>query len=275
VSRIKFIQLSCALFCIISLASIAGAEPPGNGSNWVMTFNDEFDGTVLDTGKWATVYIFGGRTNNDELEWYVDDADQHVVSNGTLKLIAVKENVSGHSYTSGMISSHKSFSQNQGYWEGRMKLPKGKGLWPALWLLPTPYQWPPEIDIMENLGHATNVVYMTNHWGSDSNHQQNSSSYSGPDFSADFHTFGIEWSSSAITWYIDGVQRKTSTSGVPSGQMHVIVNLAVGGSWPGSPDSSTVFPKQLEVDYIRIYKRATATPPSSPPASPKGLRVAP
>jgi beta-glucanase (GH16 family) len=275
-ARIKSIQLWCLLFCLALLPSIAGAEPPGNASNWIMTFNDEFDGASLDLVKWKTTYIWGGRTNNDELEWYVDDADQHIVSEGTLKLIAKKESVSGHSYTSGLISSHASFSQTYGYWEGRMKLPKGKGLWPALWTLPTPYDWPPEIDIMENLGNQTTKVYMTNHWGTDQSHQQYSTSYTGSDFSAGFHVFGIEWTDSAIVWYVDGVQRARSTSGIPSGKMHMIANLAVGGSWPGSPDSSTVFPAQLEIDYIRVYQQADSPPtPSSPPASPKGLRTVP
>lgn len=275
-ARNKSILLWCLLFCVALLPSIAGAEPPGNGSNWVMTFSDEFDGTALDTTKWATTYPGGARTNNDELEWYVDDPDHHVVSNGTLKLIARKESASGRSYTSGMITSYPSFNQVYGYWEGRMKLPKGRGLWPGLWTLPYPQAWPPEIDIMENLGHQPNVVYMTYHWGSESNHQQSGINYTGPDYSADFHTFGVEWTSSAITWYVDGVQRNRVTSSITTGKMYILANLAVGGSWPGSPDSSTVFPAQLEIDYIRVYQRADSPPaPASPPASPKGLRTVP
>jgi len=250
--------LLMSIFLSLALTSTTSAAPPGNASDWTLKFSDEFDGASLDLAKWETVYISGDRTNNDELEWYVDDADQHVVSDGTLKLIAKKESVSGHSYTSGLISSHASFSQTYGYWESRMRLPKGKGLWPAFWTLPTPQGWPPEIDIMENLGNQPNKVYMTNHWGTESNDQQYSTSYTGPDFSAGFHVFGMEWSSSSITWYVDGVQRARSTSGVPTCEMHTILNLAVGGSWPGSPDSSTVLPAQLEIDYIRVYKRSTS-----------------
>ena len=257
------------LFCPPALA-----DPPGDQSQWIMTFNDEFNGTSLDLSKWATTYPGGYRTNNDELEWYVDDADQHVVSNGTLKLIAKRESVSGHQYTSGMITSYPSFNQTYGYWEGRMKLPKGRGLWPAIWTLPKSNAWPPEIDIMENLGHQPTVVYLTYHWGTSSNHQQSSSSYSGPDFSGGFHTFGIDWNSSGITWYVDGVQRKKVTSSITNSPMYILLNLAVGGSWPGSPDSSTVFPAQLEVDYVRVYAKGVAPPPTNePPDPPKDLTI--
>lgn len=250
----------CGLFL---WSSISLSAPPGDQSNWTLTFNDEFDGTSLDTTKWATKYIDGARTNNDELEWYVDDAENHVVSDGTLKLVAEKQvSQSGYPYTSGMISSHISFSQAYGYWEGRMKLPKGKGLWPALWMLPTPAAWPPEIDIMENLGNNVYTVYMTNHWANSSGgHQQNGGSYTGPDFSAGFHTLGVEWSSDLIVWYIDGVERFRSTSGVPSGKMHILANLAVGGFWPGNPDSSTIFPAVLEIDWIRVYKKEGSSTP--------------
>lgn len=266
--------LSLSIFCLLLPQGLALGAPPGNPSDWVMTFNDEFDGTSLDLSKWDTKYIFGTRTlsGNSELEWYVDDAAHHVVSDGTLKLIATKESSqSGYPYTSGMISSHKSFSQAYGYFEASMKLPAGRGLWPAFWLLPTPAAWPPEIDVMENLGHDTRTVYMTNHYTSGGSHASTGTSYNGPDFSAGFHTFGLEWSFSAIVWYIDGVERYRLTSNIPSGKMHAIVNLAVGGSWPGAPDASTVFPNQLEIDYIRVYSRG-ASPDTTPPANPTNLR---
>jgi beta-glucanase (GH16 family) len=238
--------------------------PPGNPSGWVLNFSDEFDGTSLDLTKWNKTYPNGGRTNNDELEWYVDNAQ--TVSNGTLKLVAKHESAhSGYPYTSGMICSYNKFSQTYGYFEARMKIPAGQGLWPAFWLVPTPSVWPPEIDVMENLGNDPSLIYMTSHYSANypspgepygGSYQ---GTYGGTNFSTGFHRFGVEWSSTAIVWYVDGVERYRVTQRVPilgygfTG-MYMIANLAVGGSWPGNPDAS-LFPTQLEIDYIRAYKR--------------------
>ena len=276
------LTLSLSIFCLLLLQGFSWAAPPGNPSEWVMTFSDEFDGTSLDLSKWATTYAGGGRTNNDELEWYVDNAQ--IVSNGTLKLVAKHESAhSGFPYTSGMISGHKSFSQMYGYFEIRMKIPAGKGFWPAFWLLPLPNAWPPEIDVMENLGHDTHTIYMTHHYATNypnvggGKGGQHGGAYTGPDYSADFHTYGVEWSATAIVWYFDGVERYRSTEHIPLAGygftgMYVIANLAVGGSWPGAPDASTVFPNQLEIDYIRVYSRRSSQD-TTPPAAPRGLRV--
>jgi beta-glucanase (GH16 family) len=196
------------------------ASPPGNASDWALTFGDEFEGTSLDLSKWATTYADGSRTNNDELEWYVDDA--HIVSAGTLKLLAKYDTVQpGFPYTSGMISSHNGFSQAYGYFEASMKIPSGYGLWPAFWLLPLPLNWPPEIDVMENLGKDTRRIYMYHHYSTNYPYPGEpeggsvGTSYYGPGYSSGFHTYGVEWSPSAITWYIDGVQRYRSTYKVP------------------------------------------------------------
>ena len=117
---------SLIIFCLLLIQGFAWAAPPGSPSDWVMTFNDEFDGTSLDLSKWDKTYQWGGRTNNDELEWYLDNAQ--VVSNGTLKLVAKHETAHyGFPYTSGMISGHKSFSQMYGYFEIRMKILRVKG----------------------------------------------------------------------------------------------------------------------------------------------------
>jgi len=276
------LTLSLSIFCLLLPQGFSWAAPPGNPSEWVMTFSDEFDGTSLDLSKWATTYAGGGRTNNDELEWYVDNAQ--IVSNGTLKLVAKHESAhSGFPYTSGMISGHKSFSQMYGYFEIRMKIPAGKGFWPAFWLLPLPNAWPPEIDVMENLGHDTHTIYMTHHYATNypnvggGKGGQHGGAYTGPDYSADFHTYGVEWSATAIVWYFDGVERYRSTEHIPLAGygftgMYVIANLAVGGSWPGAPDASTVFPNQLEIDYIRVYSRRSSQD-TTPPAAPRGLRV--
>jgi beta-glucanase (GH16 family) len=238
--------------------------PPGTPSGWAMTFSDEFDGTSLDLTKWITTYPFGYRTNNDEVEWYVDNAQ--VVANGALKLVAKHETAhTGYPYSSGMICSYNKFSQSYGYFEARMKIPAGRGLWPAFWICPYPSVWPPEIDVMENLGYDPSLIYMTSHYSANypsagepygGSYQ---GTYGGTNFSTSFHRFGVEWSSTAIVWYVDGVERYRVTQKVPVlGQgftgMYMIANLAVGGSWAGDPDP-TLFPTQLEIDYIRAFKR--------------------
>jgi beta-glucanase (GH16 family) len=243
-------------------------QPVGPSGPWTLTFRDEFDGTILDRNVWGTTYPAGERTNNDELEWYTDDDTTHVVSNGTLKLVAYKQSSQGgYPYTSGMISSHNSFNQMYGYFEARMKLPSGAGLWPAFWLLPVPFNWPPEIDVMENLGQSCSTLYLSNHWSSawpnGVGEPQGGSStvaYTGTNYCSGFHTYGVEWTSSTIDFYVDGVRRARITDHVPVANpvfsgMHLIANLAVGGSWPGAPTSSTPFPSALEIDYVRVWKR--------------------
>jgi MYXO-CTERM domain-containing protein len=115
-----------------------------------------------------------------------------------------------------------------------------------------------EIDIHEILGQQPSTVYMTVHWGTDysSGHKSDGSSWVGPDFSADFHVFGLEWNPDSIVWTIDGVERKRHTGdGVPQVEMYIIINLAIGGSWPGAPDSTTTFPGLYQIDYVRAYTR--------------------
>jgi beta-glucanase (GH16 family) len=230
-----------------------------------MTFSDEFNGASLDRNVWRTAYGWGDRTNNDELEWYVDNANE--VSGGTLKLIAKEESaVPGFPYTSGLISGDRSLVQMYGYFEARMKLPRGRGLWPAFWLLPSPFTWPPEIDVMENLGDDTTTVYLTNHWSANYPNPglpwggSEGGIYQGPDYASDFHTYGVEWNAETIIWYLDGVERCRTSNYVPiAGHgftgFYMIANLAVGGSWPGPPDDNTVFPALLEIDYIRAFAK--------------------
>jgi beta-glucanase (GH16 family) len=242
--------------------------PIGPAGPWTLAFRDEFDGSALNTDIWETKYADGSRTNNDELEWYVDDDRVHVVSDGTLKLVALDESShGGYPYTSGMISSHNSFNQMYGYFEARMKLPAGRGFWPAFWLLPVPFTWPPEIDIMENLGHDCSTIYTSNHWSSkypdgvgEPEGGAQTVAYTGANYCSGFHTFGVEWTASTLDFYIDGVRRARITNQVPVPNasftgMYITANLAVGGSWPGAPNSETPFPSALEIDYIRVWRR--------------------
>ena len=221
-----------------------------------LIFSDEFDANTLDSSKWNTHY-FWGRTNSDnnEEEYYADDAFDFT---GTyLRLRADRRDMAGFHYTSGMISSHDKFSFQYGYIEIRARVPAGKGLWPAFWLLPASKEYTSEIDILEVLGQEPTKVYMTN-WSLNPDGSGDGfpiqSSYSGPDFSQAFHTFAVRWAPDSIIWYVDGQQRFQTSQAVPQQPMYIIANLAVGGSWPGSPNSNTPFPSYYDIDYIRVYQ---------------------
>lgn len=169
-------------------------------------------------------------------------------------------------YLSGILASYESFKFTHGYAEARVKVPAGQGLWPAFWLLNTHYvENNPEIDIMEALGQNRHVVHHTYHHFLPGVGTVSSPTYDtvGPDFSEDFHTFGMSWEPKQIIWYVDGMEtrRVTNSDYKISGQaMYVLANLAVGGNWPGDPDATTEFPAEYEIDYIRVYKRDVAVP---------------
>jgi beta-glucanase (GH16 family) len=271
--------LGFLIFLFFISPQVAYADPPGNQSDWIMTFSDEFNGNTLDHTKWGTTYRLGARTNNDELEWYVDNA--HLVSDGTLKLIAKYETAqTGFPYTSGMISSKVdsgspyivNFSSTYGYFESRIKVPSGNGTWPAFWLLPAPGGWPPEIDIMEIHGEHIQAYSMTNHRSCDYPLvgggwcDLTGFAYQLPvndgDFSTSFHTFGVDWEPGLIIWYLDGVERFRTTNYVPVVNlddpggvtgMYIIANLAIGGG--GHIPIPAEFPKQMEIDYIKVYQK--------------------
>jgi len=252
--------------------SPAGAAPPAD-STWNLAFADEFDGAALNDQKWHTCHWWASTTcsieTNNELELYT--RNNVSVADGMLKLQARRENAvawngSTYNYTSGMVSTGgkvdeiaPGFVFTYGYVEARVKVPKGKGLWPALWLLPANHGWPPEIDVMEILGDQPNVTNMNYHYlRPDGSHAEAGTSWTGPDFSADWHTFGVDWSAEAMVWYVDGVERfrYTDASKITSEPSYVLLNLAVGGNWPGSPDATTPFPSDYLVDYLRVWNRS-------------------
>jgi beta-glucanase (GH16 family) len=252
-------RIFCCLFLLLFFFNLILAAPPKT-SNWILTFEDNFELTSLDTNKWHPHDHFCGVRNN-ELQAYIPE--NVIIENGLCKLKCEKKNANyGYcglssivkEYASGIIISMNKFDQKYGYFEIRCKIPKGKGYWPAFWLLPY-NKWPPEIDILEILGHEPNKVYMTNHYIVNGQHQSTGSSFLGPDFSKDFHTFGVEWDSLKLVWYVDSIERFRSTNGIPQEPFYILINLALGGSWPGSPDSTTIFPGFFEIDWVRAYKK--------------------
>ncbi len=230
----------------------AAAQCPPDG--WIPTWSDEFSGTSLDGSKWRAENA--ALVKNNELEYYSPTAV--TVANGFVTLTSTNVPMGGRPYTSGLIETKNRFSQKYGRFEMRARLPKTKGMWPAYWMLPAAGQWPPEIDIMEMLGHQPYKVYMTHHWGTWPNVQSEGGFYIGPDFSEDFHTFTADWYPDRIEYFVDGVMRAKHASNIPQEPFYIIINTAVGGDWPGNPDGTTVFPQQFVVDYVRVYSHDPA-----------------
>jgi beta-glucanase (GH16 family) len=246
--------------------------PLGPSGSWRLAYGDDFNGTALDATKWTDCYQWsvGGCTtaSNHELQWY--RPENISVANGAMRLTAKREAVVGrdgitYPYSSGMASTGADLNRGvpakftfmYGYAETRVLLPRGTGLWPSMWLLPADGSWPPELDVFENLGNDMKTIHLTTHWGTPGNHQQSGGTFTGPDFAAGWHTIGLDWQPDSLTWYVDGVAVRTYTSaaGIPSKPMYLLVNLAVGGDWPGSPDASTAFPAVYQLDYVRVWQR--------------------
>jgi beta-glucanase (GH16 family) len=265
-------------------------DPKNLSSTAVLTFKDEFDTLSLrsaGSGTWTTNYWWGAAngstlTNNGEQEWYINhlyaptaSVKPWTVNNGVLTLTgapadaSIQPHINNYKYTSGMITSYESFTQQYGYFEMRAQLPAGQGLWPAFWLLPANGQWPPEIDIMEVIGSDPFTLHTythTNETGTKTHRGEPNPV--GVNTSTGYHTYAVNWQSDYITWYFDGTEvYKTNTPADAHQPMYILANLAIGGYWPGSPNASTVFPAEMKVDYIRAY--ADAPPPSvvQPPPS--------
>ncbi|MFK7992821.1 MAG: family 16 glycosylhydrolase [Granulosicoccus sp.] len=171
-------------------------------------------------------------------------------------------------YLSGMINTYEAFKFTHGYVEARVKVPKGKGLWPAFWTLPTHYVADvPEIDIMEYIGQYPNETYHTYHYfdipAGWKTIRTPTYETIGPDYSKDFHVFSMSWDPEQIIWYVDGMETRRVDSSewvIPNQAMYILANLAVGGNWPTSPDPNTEFPAVFELDYIRAYKKEMDRP---------------
>jgi beta-glucanase (GH16 family) len=267
------VSLCSGLFALLLSATIACA-------GWELTFSDEFDGEALNPTKWKVSDIWNNGTlsGNGEQQCYVPEGVKQ--SEGMLRLTAqpgvtpaanCKGATSDLRYTSGMVTTSgcnqyetsdyckkfTPFAQTYGYFEVRAKLPKGKGFWPAFWLAPMDLVWPPEIDIMEALGHTPSTVHQTYHYKDAAGaHKQIGKAYNGADFTSKFSTFGLDWRPGLLIWYVDGRETfRIASPDVASKPMYLQLNLAVGGNWPGNPDQATPFPSSMVVDYVRVYKR--------------------
>ena len=241
----------------------------GNDTTYKLVWSDEFNsaaGTALDASKW-TYDVGGNGWGNSELEYYTNgNANAAMDGNGNLAITVKKESMSGMSYTSSRVKTLGLESWIYGRVEARIKIPKGQGMWPAFWLLGTDINtnsWPAcgEIDVMENVGKEPNVVHGSMHGPgySGGTGPTAQTSLSSPVGDA-FHVFAIEWEQNVNRWYVDNTLYSTKTpNDIPTGatwvyahSFFILLNVAVGGTWPGSPDSTTVFPQQMLVDYVRV-----------------------
>ena len=239
--------------------------PTPSPTGWTLAWADEFNGTALDGSKW-NIELNGNGGGNNELQYYTARPENVRVTGGNLVLEARREAYMGKGYTSGRITTQNKHSWQYGRMEARMKIPTGPGTWPAFWMLGNAIAtagWPAggEIDIMEHVNNES-WVHGTIHWSNQNNTYSNYGGKSGNlDFSQ-FHVYAAEWDSSAIRYYVNGVKyHEVSIAGGVNGtsEFHapyfLLFNLAVGGNWPGNPDASTVFPHQMQVDYVRVFRK--------------------
>ena len=258
-----------------TVSSSVDPQPVNQTSEWRLVFRDEFDGDTLNSDRWVPCYWWddGGCTNegNNERQWYLPE--NILVYDGMLHLRAREEAVRGsngvdYPYTSGMVttgsrvydpSAPPKFSFRYGFAEIRAKLPAGRGLWPAFWLMPDNQTSKPEIDVMEFLGHDPSTIRMTMHYLDEAEERQRvTEALIGIDFSEDWHIFAIDWTPEAVIWYVDGIERfRYDGPYVPDVNMYLLLNLAVGGDWPGNPDQNTQFPIDYMIDYVRVWVRNT------------------
>jgi beta-glucanase (GH16 family) len=244
-----------------------GYTTPTSYSGMTMVWNDEFEGATLDDAYWS--YETGTGTDgwgNNELQYYRKENTS--VKDGYLVITAKKENYMGSSYTSSRLITKDKKSFQYGRIDIRAALPKGQGIWPALWMLGDNFStvgWPKcgETDIMELVGGTgkDNTVHGTVHWDNAGAYASHTDSYtlSSGIFNDKFHVFSIVWTASRITWYVDDVEFNaidTTPEGLSEfrAKFFFIFNVAVGGKWPGSPDATTSFPQHMVVDYIRVFQ---------------------
>ncbi len=268
--------VAAAALTLAGLLALSGCSntsaPPA--TRWVLTWSDEFDGPFgqrPDSTRWR--YDIGTDWGNAQLEYDTDRPENvSLDGNGHLVITAREESYLGRDYTSGRINTHRFFAQQSGRFEARIRLPSGRGLWPAFWLLGSNFEsvnWPGcgEIDIMEYRGQEPGVSHGSLHGPGYSGGNAVTSRFTlpaGARFDQGFHVFAVEWNEDQITWIVDDTRFFSVRSAdlPPGGQwvfrqpFFIILNVAVGGNFVGPPDASTVFPQQMRVDYVRVYRRA-------------------
>jgi beta-glucanase (GH16 family) len=268
---------SILLLLCTSAATQTSTPPPRAG--WTLAWSDEFNApndSPVDSSKWV-LESGGNGWGNQELEYYLARPQNAFQQDGNLVIKVLEEKYTGpdgmtRNYTSARLKTQGKFSQKYGRFEARIKIPYGQGIWPAFWMLGDDIEkkgWPKcgEIDIMENIGKEPAMVHGTIHGPGYSGDKGIGAPFelaAGQRFADDFHVFAVEWEPKAIRFYVDDHLYTTRTpSDLPKGArwvyqhpFFIILNVAVGGGWPGNPDATTVFPQTMLADYVRVYRRA-------------------
>jgi beta-glucanase (GH16 family) len=267
--------LTILLACAISADHAASPELSSTGRTLV--WSDEFNGangSPVDATKWVSE-TGGGGWGNEELEYYTARRENAYQQDGNLVIQAVEEKYTGpdgvsRNYTSARLTTHGKFTQAYGRFEARIKIPQGQGIWPAFWMLGDDFDqvtWPScgEIDIMENIGKEPDIVHGTIHGPGYSGDKGIGAPFALPadqSFADTFHVYAVDWEPKAIRFYVDDHLYATRTPAdlppdtrwVYDHPFFLVLNVAVGGLWPGNPDASTSFPQTMLVDYVRVYR---------------------
>jgi len=252
--------------------SIASRSTPAVAAAGTLLAADEFDGpagSAPNSAVWR--YDLGaGGWGNGELQTYTDSR-RNAALDGAGNLVITARREADGSFTSARLKTEGTSTAQYGRIEARIRIPRGQGIWPAFWMLGADIGsvgWPAcgEIDVMENVGYEPTVVHGTVHGPGYSGAQGISAASTNPTgapFADDFHVFGVDWRPDSITWSVDGTAYRTLTRAdvganpwVFDKPFFVVLNVAVGGSWPGSPDASTPFPQQMTVDWVRVFANA-------------------
>jgi beta-glucanase (GH16 family) len=256
--------------CIPVAVALLPFVPAGAQSldGWSLVWSDEFNGTSLDASKWQLELNEG----DHGMSAYTSRPQNLFVAEGCLALQAQKESYNGMQYTSTQVSSRNKGHWKYGRFDIRAKLPYGKGMWPAIWMMPNNPAyggWPRsgEIDIMENLGDNTRLVYATLHYGTTNQMSQGTYTTTTEDrsLSDTFHVYTMIWDTNSFSFYLDSVHNYWNCSTWSPNNVaypkpfdqtfFMMFDLAIGGSWGGPPDAATVFPQKMLVDWIRVYRR--------------------
>ncbi|MFC2084115.1 family 16 glycosylhydrolase [Bacteroidota bacterium] len=263
--RMNFTSFKKSLILLLFPVSIIS-------QNYELVWLENFNGDEVDLGSWT--YETGGNWYNNELQYYTNRAENSFIEDGKLVIVARKENFGGRNYTSARLKTQGKKFFKYGRIDARIKMPYGQGIWPAFWMMgenSSQAGWPAcgEIDIVEMIGGQgnENVVHGTAHW----EHDYQLASYGGTTvlgsgiLADDFHIYSIEWNKDFIKWYFDS--NPYVTIDITPNQLsefhqefYFIVNLAVGGNWPGNPDATTQFPQRMEIDYIRVFQDKSEYP---------------
>ena len=271
------VLIGIMLACVYAASQNTNAKTDRPG--WRLIWSDEFDGpdgSPPDSAKWV-MESGGNGWGNNELEYYTTRPQNVFQQNGNLTIRALDEQYKGadgveRKYTSARLKTSGKFTQKYGRFEARIKIPRGQGIWPAFWMLGDDIDkigWPKcgEIDIMENIGKEPAMVHGTIHGPGYSGAQGISAAFSSPKdqpLADDYHVFAVEWDPKSLRFYADDQLYATRTrADLPKGAkwvynhpFFILLNVAVGGGWPGNPDDSSVFPQTMLVDYVRVYQPA-------------------